>query len=608
MKEILGKAKTVRNLLTSMKYSIDHYQREYNWGDKQVQELIADLSSKFIEDYDRNHSRSEVINYPHYFLGSIIVSKKDNVAYIVDGQQRLTSLTLLLILLRNLQKENTKKVNIDELIFSEKYGVKSFNIDVTERTPAMEALYEDQNYDTERSSISVQNIIARYRTMESTFPAELSGYALPYFTDWILENVQLVEITAYSDDDAYTIFETMNDRGLSLSPTDMLKGYLLAKVEENKRTDADELWRTRIHELSKEGKDVAADCFKAWFRAQYATKIRERKKGACPENFDRIGTEFHRWIRDGSTSPSLRTRDDVFEFITRDFDFYSRQYLRIVRATKTPDEDLRHVHYNAQNGFNLQYMLVLAPLRTSDSASTILRKVELVAHYLDILLTWRLWNSRTISHSAMQYSIFLVMRDIRGLALDELAYKLYALLGNERETFDSSETLRMHQQNRFRIHRMLARITDYVEVQSGRQSRYPEYVSSGANRYEIEHIWADHWELHKDEFSDRVDFAEHRNRIGGLLLLPRDFNASFGDLEYAQKRQYYTEQNLLVRSLHPQCYEHNPNFLNFLKRSGLMFAPHESFNMAALKERSELYRQIAKRVWNRDDLLKEVQA
>ena len=56
--------------------------------------------------------------------------------------------------------------------------------------------------------------------------------ALPYFVDWLIENVHLVEITAHSDDDAYTIFETMNDRGLSLTATDMLKGYLLANIND----------------------------------------------------------------------------------------------------------------------------------------------------------------------------------------------------------------------------------------------------------------------------------------------------------------------------------------------------------------------------------------
>ena len=50
--------------------------------------------------------------------------------------------------------------------------------------------------------------------IDDCFPEELYGDAISFFLDWLQENVHLVEITAYSDDDAYTIFETMNDRGL----------------------------------------------------------------------------------------------------------------------------------------------------------------------------------------------------------------------------------------------------------------------------------------------------------------------------------------------------------------------------------------------------------
>ena len=244
----------------------------------------------------------KVADYPHYFLGSIIISKKENANYIVDGQQRLTSLTLLLTLIRNLQNGQPGGVNIDELIFSEKFGKKSFNLHVDERTPAMNALYEGKDFEVTDRPESVQNLVRRYRDLESCFPDELGDTVLPYFIDWLLEKVYLVEITAYSDDDAYTIFETMNDRGLSLSPTDMLKGYLLANIDEAKRTTANDLWRDRIRKLNDAGKDVEPDCFKAWFRSQYATKIRERKKGAKPEDFDRIGTEFHRWLRDSAAS------------------------------------------------------------------------------------------------------------------------------------------------------------------------------------------------------------------------------------------------------------------------------------------------------------------
>ncbi len=89
MREILGTTKNVRELLSGIKYSIDYYQREYKWGQKHVRELIEDLSSRFLGDYRPEHEPKEVQKYGHYFLGSIIISRKDNMNYIVDGQQRL---------------------------------------------------------------------------------------------------------------------------------------------------------------------------------------------------------------------------------------------------------------------------------------------------------------------------------------------------------------------------------------------------------------------------------------------------------------------------------------------------------------------------------------
>jgi uncharacterized protein with ParB-like and HNH nuclease domain len=603
MREILGKAQTVRELLKGVKYSIDYYQREYKWQDKQIRELIDDLSGKFLEDYQPKHERSKVAEYSHYFLGSIIISKKDGGSFIVDGQQRLTSLTLLLILLRNLQKDKPTKVNIDELIFSEKFGRRSFNISVDERLAVMEALYEGRQVDATDQPESVQNLIQRYSDLEASFPEELRDEALPFFIDWLLENVHLVEITAYSDDDAYTIFETMNDRGLSLSPTDMLKGYLLANMAEAKRTVANTRWRNRIHELNEAGKEVESDCFKAWLRSQYATKIRERKKGAKAEDFDRIGTEFHRWVRDAAEDIGLKQSDDFFRFIDRDFEFYTRQYLNIVSASNSLTPGLEHIFYNAQHGFTLQNMLLLAPLTAADNEQTINRKLSLVARYLDTLLTWRIWNFRLIAYSTMQYAMFVVMRDIRGLAPEPLAQKLFESLKQQEETFASNDRLSVHQQNRYVLHRILARLTDYVETQSGQPSRYAELVAEGSNRYEVEHIWADHPERHTDEFSHAADFAEYRNRIGGLLLLPKKFNASYGDLTYQEKLPHYLSQNLLARSLHEQCYQRNPGFLQFMQKSGLPFHAHTAFKKADIEARSELYRMLAEKIWNPQALI-----
>ncbi len=608
MREILGKAKTIREQLKGVKYSIDYYQREYKWQDKQVRELLEDLTSRFLDDYQPDQLREKVAEYGHYFLGSIIMSRKNGTSYIVDGQQRLTSLTLLLLFLRNLQQHRADRVQIDELIYSEQYGRKSFNLEIDERVSCMEALFDQQPFDPTDKPESVQNLVARYRDIEQFFPNELRGDALPYFIDWLIENVHLVEITAYSDDDAYTVFETMNDRGLSLSPTDMLKGYVLANIaDEVKRSQANALWKDRILSLSARGKEVDADCFKTWLRSQYATKIRERKKDAKPEDFDRIGTEYHRWVRDSHDEIGLKQSNDFFRFVERDFLFYSRQYMRLLEASETLVPSLEYVLYNAHHGFTLQYMVLLAPLCPDDAEDVALRKLRLVAMFLDILLTRRLWNFRSIAYSTMQYAMFLVMRDIRGLEPKALAIKLREALDQETETFTTNDRLWVHQQNRAYVHRILARITDYVEQQSGIPSRYLEYVRDlGTNRYEVEHIWANKPERHTDEFAHPADFAEYRNRIGGLLLLPKSFNASYGDLPYDQKRPHYNGQNLLARSLCHEAYDHNSRFLTFVQESGLPFHEHPQFKKADLDERGVLYRKIAERIWNPDNLLREV--
>jgi uncharacterized protein with ParB-like and HNH nuclease domain len=94
-REIDGKGRTVRELLANRKYSIDYYQREYKWHKKQVTELLDDLAAKFSDSYEEGDNRSAVADYGHYFLGSIIISDKDGQKFIIDGQQRLTTLTLL---------------------------------------------------------------------------------------------------------------------------------------------------------------------------------------------------------------------------------------------------------------------------------------------------------------------------------------------------------------------------------------------------------------------------------------------------------------------------------------------------------------------------------
>jgi hypothetical protein len=620
-REIDGKGKTVRELLASRKYSIDYYQREYKWQTKQVAELISDLSAKFLESYEPEHERSAVAEYGHYFLGSIIVSDKDGEKFIIDGQQRLTTLTLLLIYLqhqlhhaeeRSEDAEEQGKLEeqrgqLADLIFSLTYGRRSFNLNIEERTACMDALYTGRDYVAHDPPESVANILARYSDIDDSFPDELREGALPYFVDWLIQSVHLVEITAYSDGDAYTIFETMNDRGLSLTPADMLKGYLLASITNaDDRVHAGKLWKERISALMDLGKDEDADGIKSWLRSQYAETIRERKRGAAPEDFDLIGTEFHRWVREHEDRLGLEKSSEFVRFIDRDFAFYGHWYERLRKAANTFTPGLECIYFNAEHNFTLQYPVLLSPLQVQDSEDTILRKVRVAAAFLDILIHRRIWNWHAIDYSTMQYAMFIVMRDIRGRSPEELADHLRQRLGADGETFLTNPSFTLHGMNGRQIHRLLARMTDFIETRSGMPSHYVDYAKRGGkDGLEIEHIWANHAERHEDEFAHPSEFADYRNRIGDLLLLPKSFNAAYGDLPYENKLVQYDSQNLLARSLHQNAYVLNPGFLRFIERSGLAFQAHSEFRKADLDARQELYIQVAEHIWNPDRLTQE---
>lgn len=618
MQEIQAKTRSVRELLSDTKYGIDYYQREYKWQKKQMEELVTDLTGAFLEEYLPTHERKDVAGYGHYFLGSIVISQSEEKKQIVDGQQRLTSLTLLLIYLHNIQKGKTSTVAVEKMIFSDEYGEKSFNLDIPERNECMNALYESEGtgYDTTGQAESMQNLLDRYADIGEAFPAEIADTpALPYFVDWLRNKTQLVEISAYADADAYTIFETMNDRGLSLSNTDMLKGYLLASITDaTKRGEANKEIKQWLLTFAKrdnerDTKETEADFFKAWLRAKYAGDIRERKKGAKPEDFDLIGTEYHRWVRTNHELVGLKTTDDFNRWVRQDLRFFARVYLELLEACESLKPGLESVRFNADHGFTQQFQVLLAPLLPTDDEATVKTKLRLTADYLDCWLNRRLWNFKSIDYSTLQYATFLLTKELRNLSLEALREKLIARLTSDEKEFPLEDQPSLINWNAKSLHRQLARFTHWVEEQSGQPGRYLEYiVRSGKNAYEIEHLWANHFERHADEFAHAQEFASYRNRIGGLVLLPKKINASLNDKTFGDKVAHYQKENLLARTLHSACYQHNPGLLQLMAHTGLPFKSFDQFKKASFDERYAAYQGIAKQLWSLSRLQEVVDA
>lgn len=595
MKRIDSNARTIRELLANTKYQLDYYQREYSWQIKHVTELLDDLSRKFLESYTAGDTLTDVSSrYEHYFLGSIIISYSGSQRYIVDGQQRLTTLTLLLIWLYQALEDGPLKNQVEQCIYSLSGGTEGFNLDVEDWRDIMQALYKSKPFDEGGHLESIRNIALRYSDIEDYF--EIEGEVLSCFAYWLLDNVYLVEIAAFDSKDAYAIFETVNDRGLSLTPADMLRGYLLSNIEDtDRRNRASEIWRKQVQSLRDIDKEEDTDAIKAWLRSQYAESV---------QDFERIGSEFHRWVHDHEKALNL-VPNGFEEFIECDFKFYSDWYHRLRLAGKVLTPGLEYIYYNAQNNFTLQYPVLLAPLRVEDTKEDIYNKIRITATYLDILIHRRIWNFQEIAQRSMADPMFSVMHAIRGTSINKLSEILHTRLELQTRPFSDNRLFYFRNGYRRKIFLILARMTDYVGVQSGESSRYLEYVRTGRNSYEIEHIWANHLEYHVDEFSHESEFEAYRNRIGGLLLLPKSDNTSSGDDPYNKKLGVYSGQNLLAKSLHEQTYSNNPGFRKFREARGLEFKPHPEFKKADLDARQELYLKLAEQIWNPDRLRPE---
>jgi len=618
MSAITPHYRSVQQLLQSQSFSIDEYQREYKWDKENIEELVADLQEKFLSSYKASDDTKKVSGYAEYFLGSIIVSKRSGKSYLIDGQQRVTSLTLMLIVLYRAAKAKGLSViqTIAPLIFSDNLGEPKFNLDIAERLPVIEALFKGESFNPDGKDESVQTMYARYGDIEQNdFIADL-GDALPHFAYWLMTKVGLIEIATDDDTYAYAIFETMNDRGKSLSPVDMLKAYLLAPVEDaTLRRNANEVWKKQVLDLISWGEEREAErdsnCIKAWLRAQYAETIRERKAGATDKDWELIGSVFHRWVRDNKARLKLGGQSENLALVTGEFPFFAKAYQRILQASSTYTKGWEAVFYNAHNDFTWQYTVLLAPLVSTDDDETVRRKMMATATYLDIWLMRRVVNYIRVGYSSVSYAMWLLCRDIRRRSLPELVKILKQKLESDDVTFEGSEDkdrhgiadLGLNQFSRRYIFHLLARLTAFTEARSGRSDSFDKYVDrDAANPFDIEHIWPDDYSRFRTVFESAQDFADWRNHIPALLLLPADVNRSLQAKSFADKLPHYAKQNFYAASLGEAAYQHQPQFAAFRESTGLPFKSCTNFGKAEQEERSGLVLALANLVWSPDRL------
>lgn len=235
---IKGEAFYLSKVFSSdFQYAIPDYQRPYSWEEENVNQLFDDL----YEFYQRKTDES-------YFLGSIVVIKKDHQpqADVVDGQQRLTSLTILFAALANklsgkyresVEQYLQQPENLAESIpaqprlilrkrdkdFFRKY-IQELNINELEKLNIEHDCKNDAQKNITKNSLLLSKIIPEFLKSET----EIFD-----FFKFLIQKCCLVIVSTPNQKSAFRIFSVMNNRGLDLLPTDILKADLIGKIQTN---------------------------------------------------------------------------------------------------------------------------------------------------------------------------------------------------------------------------------------------------------------------------------------------------------------------------------------------------------------------------------------
>lgn len=229
-------------------------------------------------------------------------------------------------------------------------------------------------------------------------------------------------------------------------------------------------------------------------------------------------------------------------------------------------------------------------------------QMNLVARFIDIFIVSRVSNYRSVDYSTIKNFVFNVTKDIRMTDIPTLKQKLKQQYINlEFDPAAAFVDLRLNSFTKKYIKNILARVTGYIEEQTGVASNYCDYMNTQTkNPFEIEHIITDHYEWFTDEYTDQDDFRRWRNSVGALLLLHKSINASLNDSKYDYKLKKYcsNEGNIYTESLGDLAYQNNPKFKKFIADNGLGFKAYDKFGKAEITERTALLVDLVKLVWN----------
>ena len=509
-------------------FNIPSYQRPYVWGEDNINELLDDILYAFEND-----------SQDTYFMGALVLQNKENDEYdILDGQQRLTTLALLLATIRdNIKVEKTKKVLQDHLFqeddetadipsrnrftfnirnevqrFFEEYIIKengTFNI---------EKALEDEQF---KNNISIKNMVAVVQVirkrLEEIFGEQLSlenisGTSLLEFIKFIRNKLIFAYICSDTREQAFRLFTILNNRGIPLTTADILKSLNLDKVQ-------DEIKRNEYAKKWEELEEQYGDKFDRFLNFIRTIKLKEKARKNLLEEFEE--KVYGKVMNYGKESIDyiLKTSENYDKLINLTADF-NNEYKNLINIMKVgfnsedwiPPLLYYYEKFNTQglveflklldNKFMGDWINKETPTKRLENMNKILKAIEIGENYNDILNNKNLFN----------FDINNFKNIINGNIFGE-RYCKYLLLKIEYLSLDSE----------------VAYIGNYKNISI-------EHVLPQNPKEDSE------W---RAKFSNE-DREEWTNKLGNLILLTKRKNSKLSNLEFKDKKEKYLADKILL--------------------------------------------------------------
>ncbi|MCR5636687.1 MAG: DUF262 domain-containing HNH endonuclease family protein [Clostridiales bacterium] len=497
-------------------YNIPSYQRPYAWTTEEAGILFDDLFSFY-----KNEDQEE-----NYFLGSIVLIKEDDKpkADVIDGQQRLTTLTILLAVIAHNLSDAEEKGEFKDYINekgSKTQGIKPKpRLRIRDRDNEFFQKYVQElkidelialnpyTQNTEAKSNIINNAQILQKKISESFKSEPEIFK---FGAFLVQRCFLVAVSTPSQQSAFRIFSVMNSRGMNLLATDIIKSDIIGKIEESIRNDYTDKWEEIESDLGRDG-------FNDLFGHIRMIALKNKAKKSLQE-------EFYNYILTNINN------ETAIDFIDNTLEPYAEAYNTIKNASFASAEGAERVNNilkwlnRIDNSDWLPPAMVFYCKHKSSSSelADFFERLERLASYMRI-------TSYDINHRIERYS--KVLSDLQDNGADILCESI-ELSPSEQNSF--IEALNSD------IYKMPSAKRNYLVL------RLDSFISDGAANYKpsvfsIEHVlpqtvainseWEDWW----PNTDDRVLWI---NKIGNLIPLTKRHNSKAQNYEFSVKKEKY---------------------------------------------------------------------